>query len=348
MVGSLSGSRPALTGRDPRSTRIGPLMTVLWIIEIPRAYFKHSAAIPDNLWIGPMNILSIEKQTKIIAALTEGCSIRATERLTNTHRDTIMRLGVRIGEGCKQIHDKLFQNINVPLLEFDEVWSYVGKKQRKITPEDNALEIGDQYIFTALDSVHKALITYRIGKRTLQNTCEFVDDVKSRIINRPQISSDAFHTYPLAIERTFGGDVHYGQVVKKYVGEPPKDAARRYSPGFVVDVRKEVIRGMPQPDKISTSLVERSNLTLRMQSRRMTRLTNGFSKKLENHKAAIALFVAHYNLCHIHETIRMTPAMSLGVTDHIWSIGELIHYAANPNLLQERNKPFSLINGGLS
>ncbi len=297
--------------------------------------------------IGPMNVLQIEKQIEIISALTEGCSIRATERLTGVHRDTIMRLGLRIGKGCEEIHNRLFCNLNVPLIEMDEVWSYVGKKQRRITPEDSQ-DKGDQYIFTALDSIHKVLMAYRVGKRTMENTCAFVSDLRERVINKPQISSDAFPAYPQAVEQAFGADVNYGQIVKQYVGEPPINAARRYSPGVVTGVKKHIVAGRPVQASISTSMVERSNLTLRMQSRRFTRLTNGFSKKLENHKAAVSLFIAHYNLCRFHETIRCTPAMSLGVTDHIWSIGELIESAMQPDILPQRVPAFSVINGGLS
>lgn len=294
-----------------------------------------------------MNILPLEKQVQIVSALTEGCSIRATERLTGVHRDTIMRLGVRIGQGCSEIHDRLFCNVSVPLIEMDEIWSYVGKKQRRITPDDGA-DKGDQYIFTALDSIHKALLCYRVGKRDKENTIAFVSDLRSRIINRPQISSDGFPAYPDAVEQAFGNDVNYGQIVKQYVGEPSITAARRYSPGVVIGVRRETIAGKPVKANISTSMVERSNLTLRMQSRRFTRLSNGFSKKLENHKAAVSLFIAHYNLCRPHETIRCTPAMSLGLTDHIWSIGELIEYASQPDMLPQRVPAFSVIEGGLS
>lgn len=294
-----------------------------------------------------MNILPIEKQTQIVSALAEGCSIRATERLTGVHRDTIMRLGVRVGQGCSQLHDRLYRNLNVPLIELDEVWSYVGKKQRRVTPND-ALEKGDQYIFTALDSVHKNILAYRVGKRDMTNTCEFAADLRQRVLNRPQISSDGFASYPDAIERAFGIDVNYGQIVKQYRGEPPITTARRYSPGVIVGIEKSVISGKPIRERISTSLVERSNLTLRMQSRRFTRLTNGFSKKLENHQAAVSLFISHYNLCRVHETIRVTPAMALGVTDHIWTIGELIDAANKPELLPERLPAFTLIRGGLS
>jgi IS1 family transposase len=294
-----------------------------------------------------MNALPIEKQVEIISALTEGCSIRAVERLTGTHRDTVMRLGVRVGQGCTWVHDRLYRNLNVPLIELDEVWSYVGKKQRRITPADGQ-DKGDQYIYTALDSVHKSILAYQVGKRDRENTQIFAADLRQRVLNRPQISSDGFHAYPDAIEQAFGLDVDYGQIVKHYRGEPPVTAARRYSPGVIVGIEKMVRSGKPDRSRISTSLIERSNLTLRMQSRRFTRLSNGFSKKLENHRAAVALFVAHYNLCRVHETIRCTPAMALGVADHIWTIAELIEAASQPELIPVRLPAFSLIRGGLS
>jgi IS1 family transposase len=272
------------------------------------------------------NILPRDRQIAVIAALTEGVSIRATERLTDTHRDTVMRLGLRVGQGCVRLHDTLMRNLHVGLLEFDEIWSYVGKKQKRLKPTDPA-DLGDQYVFTALSATHKAIISYLVGKRNWTNTVEFAQDVRDRIVNRPQISSDGFPACADAIERAFGADVDYGQIIKVFDGEPGPNAARRYSPGWVVNVRKTSVAGRPHRSEISTSYVERSNLTIRMQARRFTRLTNGFSKKLGNHEAAVALFVAHYNLCRWHETLRSTPAMALGVTDHIWTIGELIDAA---------------------
>ena len=234
-----------------------------------------------------------------------------------------MRLGVRVGHGCAALHDRLMRDLHVNLLEFDEVWSFIGKKQKRLGPND-LREKGDCYIFTALSATHKAIVSYQIGKRSGANANAFAMDVRQRVLGRPQISSDGFSPYVDAIEQAFGSEVDYGQIVKVYAGEPGPDAARGYSPGVVVDVRKAVIAGGPDRKKISTSFVERSNLTVRMQCRRLTRLTNAFSKKLENHAAAVALFVAHYNLCRVHETLRVTPAMALGVTDHIWTIGELI------------------------
>lgn len=273
-----------------------------------------------------MNILPIAKQVAVVAALTEGCSIRAVERLTDTHRDTIMRLGARVGTGCAALHDRLMRDLHVNLLELDEVWGYVGKKQKRLTRDDPA-DLGDAYTFVALDATRKAIISYRTGKRTADNTVEFASDLRARILGRPQISSDGFRPYVDAIEWAFGSEVDYGQIVKVYEGEPGPTAARRYSPGWVVDVRKATITGAPDREKISTSYVERQNLSLRMGCRRFTRLTNAFSKKLANHKAAVALYVAHYNLCRVHETLRITPAMALGVTDHIWTIGELVEAA---------------------
>ena len=294
-----------------------------------------------------MNILPFDKQIAAIAALTEGCSIRATERLTGVHRDSIMRLGVRVGGGCALIHDRLMRDLQVPILEFDEVWGYVGKKQRRT--ESGETDKGDQYTFTALDATSKAIISYITGKRTEHNTRAFVNDVWERIINRPQITTDGFGPYIEAVAECFGDGADFAQLVKHYAAEHSVEAKRRYSPLHVVRVERLVVSGRPR--HVSTSYVERSNLTLRMQQRRFTRLTNGFSKKLRNHKAAVALFVSHYNLCRVHETIRMTPAMALGVVDHIWEIGELVEAALEgviPEPPGERHGRFRVIDGGLS
>ena len=266
-----------------------------------------------------MNILPFDRQVSAIAALTEGVSIRAAERLTGIHRDTIMRLGVRVGEGCAELHGVLMVGLQVAHIELDEIWSFVGKKQKRVIGMETIAK-GDQYLFTAMDATGKAILSYRVGKRTAENTQAFVADLRERVINRPEISSDAFQPYPEAVELAFGIDVDYGQVQKSYRNEGDvKVAARRYSPGKVVAVAQRSVVGSPK--HICTSHMERGNLTIRMQTRRFTRLTNAFSKKLRNHKAAVALFIAHYNLCRVHETIRMTPAMMLGVTDHIWTVG---------------------------
>ena len=296
----------------------------------------------------PMNILPKEKQIQIVSALTEGVSIRATERLTGIHRDTIMRLGVRVGQGCNGLHNGLMNNLNVARIEMDEAWSYVAKKQRMVQPEDSNA-VGDQYVYLAMDGTGKAIISYRVGKRTAANTRAFVMDIRERVLNRPEISSDAFIAYPVAIEEAFGIDCDYGQIEKHYKHEPAREAARRYSPGFVVAVSQTRVVGRPR--QISTSYIERQNLSLRMAQRRFTRLTNAFSKKLENHKAAVSLYVSHYNLCRVHEALRITPAMQLGVTDHIWDIGELIEAATDgvvPEPTGRRVGNFRVIDGGQS
>jgi len=297
-----------------------------------------------------MNVLPIEKQIAVISTLVEGCSIRATERLTGVHRDTIMRLGVRVGLGCEHVHDALMRDLHVPLIKLDELWSYVGKKQRRLTDEERkAGEVGDQYTFLALDATGKAILSYRTGKRTAATTRAFVADLRERVITRPQISSDAFAPYVNAIDEAFGIDVDFATIEKHYMAEPAIEAARRYAPGWVVGVTRRQVVGRPKREKISTSYVERTNLSVRMGSRRFTRLTNGFSKKLENHAAAVGLFVAHYNLCRVHETLRVTPAMQLGVTDHIWTVGELVEAALTGELDAPRGRrvgPFRVIDGG--
>ena len=272
-----------------------------------------------------MNILPTEKQTAVISALTEGCSIRAVERLTGVHRDTIMRLAVRIGEGCSKLHGAMMRDLRVNRIELDEIWSFVGKKQKRVTTADPP-DLGDQYTFLALAGTAKAIVSFRVGKRDQENTSAFVADLRERVLGAPEISSDGWNCYPGAIDDAFGIDVAYGQIVKNYgVQGGVVEASRRYSPPQVVSVSKHHVVG--RPDHISTSYIERQNLTLRMQQRRFTRLTNAFSKKLENHQAAVALYVVHYNLCRVHEALRVTPAMQLGVADHVWTIGELVRVA---------------------
>ena len=295
-----------------------------------------------------MNIISREKQIEIIAALCEGVSIRAVERLTNTHRDTIMRLGTRVGKGASMVHDRLMKGLNVARIELDETWSFVGKKQRKLNPEDSA-DLGDQYVFIALASATKAILSYHVGKRDQGNTRAFLQDLRARVVNAPEISSDGFQAYPNAIDESFGIDCTYGQIIKTYAGELSIDAARRYSPGYVVGVEKSNVVG--KPTHISTSYVERQNLSVRMHSRRFTRLTNGFSKKLENHVAAFGLHAAYYNFCRIHESLRVTPAMAQGVADHIWTVGELIDACLDGEIKEPMGRKvgrFTVIDGGVS
>jgi IS1 family transposase len=296
-----------------------------------------------------MNVLSRDQQIAIIACLTEGQSIRATERLTGIHRDTIMRLGERIGRGCAELHDRMVVGLRVGRIELDEIWGYVGKKQKRVERHEISHK-GDQYTFIALGSSSKAIITYRTGKRDSETTDLFVQDLRQRVIGAPEISTDGFTPYQNTIRDAFNGKAHHGVVVKTYsvTNLAVKDAARRYSPAEVVAVEHQIVSGFPV--KISTSYVERQNLTIRMSQRRFTRLTNGFSKKLANHAAAVALYVAHYNLCRVHEALKTTPAVALGIADRVWTIGDLIDAVLplEPNRPVRVTRNFSVIQGGKS
>jgi len=272
-----------------------------------------------------MYILKREKQEAAIAALVEGVSIRSTERMTGIHRDTIMRLMCRVGQGCEKLMDSYMQKLKCQTLQVDEIWCYVGKKQRHLKDTDNPQEVGDQWVWVALDADSKLIPTYLVGKRTVEYAQAFINDLSSRLDNRIQLSSDGLKAYIDAVDESFGKDIDYGQVVKAYEAEPI--GAGRYSPPHVVSAERKVIIGNPKTSKISTSYVERQNLTMRMQMRRFTRLTNAFSKKLDNLKAAVALHFAHYNFARIHKTLRVTPAMEAGVTNRLWSIGDLLEWA---------------------
>jgi len=236
------------------------------------------------------------------------------------HRDTICRLLVEVGEGCAKIMDERMRDLSCRRIQVDEIWGFVGKKQRWITPQDDRNRLGDMWTFVALDPDTKLVPAYRVGKRTRPHAVAFMTDLSERLANRVQLSSDALNTYVDAVERAFGADVDYGQAVKFYEAEPIGPG--RYSPPRVVDQQKIVIAGSPDQAHISTSLVERQNLTMRMSMRRFTRLTNAFSKKVENLKAAVSLHFCHYNFVRLHKTLRITPAMAAGVDNRLWSLVE--------------------------
>lgn len=242
--------------------------------------------------------------------------------MTNTHRDTICRLLVEVGENCARIMDEQMRDLPCSRIQVDEIWSYVQKKQRCVTPEDDRNRVGDMWTFVAIDPDSKLVPAYRVGKRTRPHAVAFMNDLSERLANRVQLSSDALNTYVDAVERAFGADVDYGQAVKFYEAEPIGPG--RYSPPRVVRADRAVISGRPDQRPISTSLVERQNLTMRMSMRRFTRLTNAFSKKVENLRAAVSLHFAYYNFVRMHKTLRMTPAMAAGVSDRLWSLEELV------------------------
>jgi IS1 family transposase len=271
------------------------------------------------------NNLPFEKKTLAISALAEGSSIRAIERITSVHRDTIMRLGVRVGEACTKIMDERFRGLRCLHLEIDEIWGFIGKKEKRAKIRDLAAGMGDVWTFIALDSDSKLIPSHLVGRRDAYHARVFLDDLASRVKNRVQLSSDALAAYADAVERGFGADVDYGQIVKTYsVVNLTPEAAGRYSPADVVKVERSQKSGNPILDKICTSHIEKQNHTLRMHCRRLTRLTNAFSKKRENFAAAVALNFAYYNFCKRHISIRMTPAQAAGVEASQWTVAELL------------------------
>ncbi|HKV93693.1 MAG TPA: IS1 family transposase [Candidatus Angelobacter sp.] len=215
------------------------------------------------------------------------------------------------------------RNLKCNFIQCDEIWTFCFKKQKRVRKDDPD-EFGDQWVFVAIDAETKLIPSFTIGKRTASTTRDFVDDLAGRIPNRVQITTDGFRFYVNAIERSFGADVDFAQLVKLYGDYGQHDSDAKYSPSPIIEVISKVRQGNPDEDHISTSYVERSNLSMRMGMRRFTRLTNAFSKKLDNLKFAVALYFAFYNFCRVHKTLRVTPAMEAGITDHVWSIGELI------------------------
>jgi len=300
-----------------------------------------------------VNVLPREKQIEVIAALCDGLGVRAVSRITRVNRGTVAALALKVGNGCAELHDRMMVGIRTSRLELDELWAYVGKKQAQVDRKAlGAAAVGDQYTFIALSASSRAIVSYLTGKRDSGNTHDFIADLRGRVIGSPEISTDGFTPYQNAIRAEFGNRIAHGVVNKTYsvTNLAVKDAARRYSPAQVVAVEYDVVSGIPA--NISTSYVERSNLTLRMSSKRFARLSNGFSKKLEPHCAAVSLYVAHYNLCRIHESLRSTPAIALGVADRVWTIGDLVDAALATQPIKptttapERRKQWRVIEGG--
>ncbi|OFV97018.1 MAG: hypothetical protein A3F68_03095 [Acidobacteria bacterium RIFCSPLOWO2_12_FULL_54_10] len=272
------------------------------------------------------NVLTNDKQIAAISALAEGSSIRSIERMTGVHRDTIMRLGVCIGQGCANLLDHKMQDLPCRYLQFDELWGFIGKKQKNVWMDDDP-QYGDVWTFCAIDAESKLVPSFKVGKRDRSTAHAFVADVASRVRNRVQISTDALAVYADAIELAFGTGVDYGHVVKVYAHEEKEDAGRRYSAPDFVTAEKKAVAGMPDMALVSTSYVERLNGTTRLHMRRLTRLTYAFSKKLANFEAAVALHFAYYNFVKRHSTLRCTPAMAAGIERDFWSVGDLIEAA---------------------
>jgi IS1 family transposase len=275
-----------------------------------------------------MNFLSRDKQIEVVSALTEGLGIRATARITGVNRETVGNIALQVGRGCAELHDRMMVGLRVNRIECDELWAYVGHKRNpQKGPAKPSPVKGDQYTYIALGASTRAIIAYRTGKRDGATTDEFIQDLRERVIGAPEISTDGLHYYRPAIRDAFGKGATHGVINKTYsvTHLNVTEASRRYSPAAVVAVERQVVMG--EPEQISTSYVERQNLTLRMGSKRFARLSNGFSKRLECHLAAVALHVAFYNLCRVHESLRSTPAMALGIADRVWTIGDLLDAA---------------------
>lgn len=275
-----------------------------------------------------MNRLDIKKRAQILGLLCEGNSLRAASRLADVSLNTVTKLLVDAGEACSTYQDKALRDLPCQRLQLDEIWSFVGAKEKNATDEQKAEGYGDIWTWTAIDADTKLIPSWFVGERDAGAAHEFVTDLAGRLRNRVQITTDGHRPYIEAIEGAFGADVDYAMLVKIY-GQAP-EGQRRYSPPVCTGAVKNRIEGKPDPKHVSTSYAERSNLTLRMHSRRFTRLTNAFSKKVENHAHAVALHMMFYNFARIHKTLRITPAMAAGVTDHIWTMEEIAGLIPEP------------------
>jgi IS1 family transposase len=271
-----------------------------------------------------MNRLDTETRCRIIAALVEGNSIRSTVRMTGAAKNTIKKLLLEIGEKARDYQDAVLRNLPCKRIQIDECWAFCYAKAKNVTPEIVAKNpfAGDAWTWAAIDADTKLIPSWIIGPRDAVTARIFVNDLADRLAERVQLTSDGLNVYLSAVERAFRGQVDYAQLVKIYSNTT--EGQKRYSPAECIGAKKEPIIGNPDPDHVSTSYIERANLTMRMGMRRFTRLTNGFSKKIENHAAAVALHMLHYNFVRIHQTLKMTPAMAAGVSNRLWEISEIV------------------------
>jgi IS1 family transposase len=269
-----------------------------------------------------MNRLSVEKRAKVIAALVEGNSMRATARLCGVNVNTAMWLLEDIGVACAKYQNRTIRNITSKRIQCDEIWSFCYAKQKNVPADKQGIfGFGDVWTWIAIDSDTKLVVSWCIGSRGAGTANEFMRDLAGRLSNRVQLTTDGHRVYLDAVENAFGSNIDYSMLVKIYGHDAQPDT--RYSPAECIGAQTVAITGRPNPRHISTSHVERQNLTMRMGMRRFTRLTNGFSKKIENHVAAVALHYMHYNFCRVHQTLRVTPAMEAGIADHVWSVEEI-------------------------
>lgn len=271
-----------------------------------------------------MNRLSIQERAKILGCLVEGNSIRATCRMTGRDKGAVLKLLADVGTACKAYHDSNVRNVPSKRVQCDEIWSFCYAKQKNV-PEDfkGVFGFGDVWTWTAICADTKLMVSYLVASREIHDALRFMDDLQKRLANRVQLTSDGLKVYAVAVSEAFGADVDFAMLHKLY-GEPKgRGNEKRYSPADCCGVRRKKVIGNPVKKDISTSFVERQNLTMRMSMRRFTRLTNAFSKKVENLAAAVALHFMYYNFCRIHQSLRVTPAMEAGLSDHVWSLEEI-------------------------
>jgi IS1 family transposase len=269
-----------------------------------------------------MNKLSTAKRVAVVSALVEGCSIRSTVRMTGVSKNTVAKLLVELGAACTKFQDETLRNLSCKRLQCDEIWSFVGGKDKNLSDEKKEAGLGSVWTWTAIDADTKLIASWLVGSRDAGSAYEFMQDVAGRLRGRVQLTTDGHKPYLEAVEAAFGMDIDYAVLQKIYGNDANPE--KRYSPAVCLGCKTENVTGSPDPKHISTSYVERANLTMRMSMRRFTRLTNAFGKKVENHAAAVALYFMYYNFGRVHQTLRVTPAMEAGVSDHVWSIEEIV------------------------
>ena len=272
-----------------------------------------------------MNKLPLAKRTQILAMLCEGASMRSISRVADVSINTVIKLLEDAGEACLAIHDETVRDVKASRVQCDEIWSFCYAKEKNVATAKAAPDgAGDVWTWTAIDADTKLMVSYFVGDRSSESAIILMDDLRDRLTNRVQLTTDGHRAYLEAVEGAFGADVDYAQLVKLYGSEGGKSSEVRYSPAECTGIRKRRVEGNPDVAHVSTSHVERMNLSIRMQNRRFTRLTNAFSKKLDNHIHALALYFAFYNFCRVHKTLRMSPAMAAGVSDRLWSLEDIV------------------------
>ena len=276
-----------------------------------------------------MNVLTTKDRAQILSLLVEGNSINAASRITGVSKNTILKLLVHVGTACLAYQDRVMVNLKCKKVQCNEIWAFVGMKQKNVPQElKGTLGIGDVYTWLAIDADTKLIPCWNIGSRGAESAYEFIHDLAKRMANRIQLTSDGHYAYVVAVEDAFGSDIDFAQLVKIYGNRGhSKEEAHRYSPAECTGIKKSRVTGNPNMRDVSTSYIERANLTMRMHMPRFTRLTNAFSKKLENHMYAVSLHFMYYNFCRIHTTTRVTPAMAAGLDDHLWDMEEIVMMA---------------------